>query len=150
MPDLVHSYLKMPYYHVAYLHNGPLHHPASNHKIQHATEVVEFNMTHLKIETNDGVNLVSPLCEGQLNPTKLKSCHPDKHLPADIPSKQPYSLFLNMAQRNLFIELIEKSSVIKEILFPKVQSYGGDIRVFLDININALFPKNKEQYFFYL
>ena len=61
------------------------------------------------INVNDGQVRVSPLCEKQLDPTRLNSAHPDKHIaPQHLNSQtSPYSLFLDIDQRNEVIKHIE-------------------------------------------
>jgi len=94
------------------------------------------------INVNDGQVRVSPLCEKQLDPTRLNSAHPDKHIaPQHLNSQtSPYSLFLDIDQRNEVIKHIETNKTFLAIINKAVEEYAGHFRVFADINIGKLFP----------
>jgi hypothetical protein len=98
-------------------------------------------MNDFIIKVEDKVAKVSPLCEQQLDPTGLNLIHPSKHI-APTNDKNfkdfPFSLFLNIEQRDKLLSLISSNRIVKDIILDKVEKMGGNFRIFMDIRLKDL------------
>lgn len=105
-------------------------------------------MADLIILMEDKRAMVSPLCENQLDPTKLNLVHPSKHVPPEDENftARPFSLFMNLDQRNILVKLIATNPIVKKIILNKIESMGGNFRVFADIRVADLIKGSPDTY----
>lgn len=97
-------------------------------------------MPEFIINIDDSHTEISPLCHHILTP-HVNPVHPAKHIAPmnrNNLNRYPFSLFIDRKQRDRVIELIQNNNLLRSVIYEKLQTYGGDFRIFADIHISIL------------
>lgn len=102
-------------------------------------------MTVFNILVNDHDIQLSPICKRQIDPTGLNHIHPLKHIYNSSGNTQLCSLFLDKAQRDLIIDKIATNPTLISIIESLIKQSGGDLRLFIEVDVTLLFPDVAQQ-----